>query len=143
MIRMLDVEVVVSLVKKWGWIFVKLFVLVVVSEEFGEFVVKRGRGWFKGLKLMKKKEVVFKFIGLKWFWGCLKGLVKKKLEVNDKLVILKKSLKKVSEWWKFFCFILNDYSCCIREDKIWKLLFYIFIYISFVYGIFYIGYICI
>lgn len=100
---MFDVDVVVNFVKKCGC-FLKVFVLVV--DEFDEFVVKRGRGWFKGLKLVKKKEIVFKFLGLKWFCGCLKGLFKKKLlivELNEK-----KSLKKGSEWrknmefWWFF-----------------------------------------
>lgn len=42
---MFDVDVVVNFVKKCGC-FLKVFVLVV--DEFDEFVVKRGRGWFKG-----------------------------------------------------------------------------------------------
>lgn len=71
-----------------------VFVIEIVIVELGELVVKRGRGWFKGL--INKKGVVLKFMGLKWFCGCFKGLIKKKFD-EDKVVFFKKLLNKFSE----------------------------------------------
>lgn len=135
-----DVEAAASSAKKRGRTPAKSPAPAAASEEPGEPVVKRGRGRPKGSKSTKKKEAAPKPTGPKRPRGRPKGSVKKKPEANDKSVTPKKSPKKASEWWKFLRFTPNDYSRCIREDKIWKLLLDISIYTSFAYGIFYTGY---